>query len=183
MLPFISSAILVALVGFSISLKNANTIPHNQTQMQTYSKAPVPLNSIPEPLHPLGTCNDPAHLWIGEPLQKPLWAAVRSADYFEVEKLLEQGANPNSLYHGRTYLEIAAQNSLYNRFSDIVGRHNEWIPIIELLIKYGANPSQVNEKGLTPYQHYLQYVLVYPNPEIKALLALQRINDHQIYVA
>ena len=109
--------------------------------------------------------------WIN--YQTALWYAVRNADLPKVEDLLMKGADPSSLYQGRTYLEIAAQNSLQNRFQDMMGLPNPWIPVIEALVQCGADPKQVNHQLLTPYQHYRRYVLWYPNPEIERLLNLE----------
>jgi len=104
------------------------------------------------------------------PIESQLWNAVSNGDLPLVEALIDQGANVSRRHWGRTYLEIAAQNSLYNRASDMLGYANPWVPVIELLIRHGADPKQVNSEGLTPYEHYCQYVSWYPNPDVKRLL-------------
>lgn len=101
-------------------------------------------------------------------VQMKLWLAVRSGKIAEVETLLDQGANPAGAH--RPFLDIAAQNSLYNRMGDVFGLHNPWVDIVRILVERGADPKSVNSLGMTPYQHYLQYVIWYPNPEIERLL-------------
>ena len=105
------------------------------------------------------------------PSDSQLWNAVSNGELPLVQELLEQGADPTSRHHGRTYLEIAAQNSLNNRMNDMLGITNPWVPVIEVLIRHGANPKQVNLLGHTPFEHYEQYVLLYPSPGIVKLLA------------
>jgi len=100
--------------------------------------------------------------------QLKLWRAVRNGNVTEVERLLDQGANPQGAH--RPFLDIAAQNSLYNRFGDMIGLENPWVTIVRILVYRGADPRSVNDIGMTPYQHYIQYVMWYPNPEIERLL-------------
>ena len=99
-----------------------------------------------------------------------LWNAVGNGNVSRVQILLDQGADPTELLYGRTYLEIAAQNSLYNRVGDVLGLENPWVPVMDLLVQYGADPQQINEGGLTPYEHYMKYVLWYPNPDVAQIL-------------
>jgi len=105
-----------------------------------------------------------------ETLQRLLSNSVAKGDAKRVEELLLQGANPTELRFGRTYLEIAAQNSLFNRFGDLLGLENPWISVIEVLLDYGADPNQTNDVGRTPYEHYHYYVLWYPHPAIQRML-------------
>ena len=103
-------------------------------------------------------------------LQDQLWKAVRNGNTDLAEEVLVEGADPTQLYRGRTFLEIAAQNTLYHRFYDLIGVPNPWVPVIETLIRHGANPAQKNVEGRTPFEHYLQYVAWYPNPAVARLL-------------
>ena len=103
--------------------------------------------------------------------QRRLWNAVANGDLLLTKDLLSNGADPTLLYEGRTYLEIAAQNSLYRRLQDMMGIPNPYVPVIEALIECGANPRQVNQAFMTPYEHYVQYVLLYPHRDIHLLLA------------
>ena len=117
-----------------------------------------------------------------------LWNAVSNGNSTLVEEILKQ-KDYDPLHFGRLYLEIAAQNSLYNRERDTLndmskhipdilkdvweymfGYVNPYVHVIEVLLKYGADPYQRNDEGRTAYEHYMQYVVWYPNPEIERLL-------------
>lgn len=104
------------------------------------------------------------------PLQRQLWYAVRNADLPRVKELLAVGADPTCLHNGYSYLQIAAQNSLYHRVGDMMGMPNPLVPVVATLIQHGADPAQRNAEGLTPYEHYRQYVMLYDNPEVAQLL-------------
>jgi ankyrin repeat protein len=99
-----------------------------------------------------------------------MWNAVSNANLPLVRSLLDSGENPNALHQGMSYLQIAAQNSLYHRVSDVFGFENPYIPVMDLLVHYGADPTLKNSLGLTPYEHYNQNILLYPSPEIKRIL-------------
>ena len=105
-----------------------------------------------------------------ESLQRALWNAVSIGNATLTEDLLVQGANPNELHYGRSYIEIAAQNSLTNRVSDLLGFPNPWVSVIKTLVRYGANPYQMNYDGLTPYEQYKQGISWYPNKDVQRLL-------------
>jgi len=104
-------------------------------------------------------------------LQRRLWNAVSNGDAPLTKELLAEGADPTRLNEGRTYLEIAAQNSLYHRFQDVLDLPNPYVPVIEALIECGADPKQINYRFMTPYENYVQYVLMYPHRDIQWLLA------------
>lgn len=104
-------------------------------------------------------------------VQRRLWNAVSNGDLPLVRDLLAEGADPTDLLDGRSFLEIAAQNSLYRRLEDIIGLPNPYVPVIEALLDCGANPKQRNGRLMTPYEHYVQYVLLYPHRDIHLLLA------------
>jgi hypothetical protein len=104
-------------------------------------------------------------------LQRRLWNAVSNGDLPLTKGLLAEGADPTRLNEGRTYLEIGAQNSLYRRLQDMMGIPNPYVPVIEALIECGADPKQINHRFMTPYEHYVQYVLMYPHRDIHWLLA------------
>jgi ankyrin repeat protein len=114
---------------------------------------------LPSPVPPVGL--DP---------ERGLWNAVANGDATRVEELLRAGADPTLPFQGRTLLELAAQNSLHNRFFDLVGVPNPWVLVIETLLQYGADPAQKNAEGRTPYEYYEQLVIWYPNPDIARLL-------------
>lgn len=103
-------------------------------------------------------------------LQRALWNAASNGNATRVEELLLVGADPTLPFQGIVLLELVAKNSLYNRFYDLIGVPNPWVSVIEVLLLNGADPAQRDEEGRTPYEHYEQFVVWYPNPDIKRLL-------------
>ena len=99
-----------------------------------------------------------------------LWNAVSNGEDIVVANLIEDGVDVNKLHYGRSYLEIAAQNSIHYRFADMLGLHNPYIDVIKILIDAGANPHIKNHKGKTPLQHYDQFIILRRNCEIYSLL-------------
>jgi ankyrin repeat protein len=174
LLPFSASAYETRL---NVSLANVVVLPSSSLRVH-YDLRPAAPTAKPSDAAahavsappPFPTPTPPIPLDY-DTLQRLLWNAAANGDAVRVKELLQQGANPTELRFGRTYLDIAAQNSLFNRFSDLLGLENPWISVIEVLLDYGADPAQSNAAGRTPYEHYREYVLWYPHPEIQRLLA------------
>ena len=104
-------------------------------------------------------------------LQRMLWNAVSNGNVILTRELLAQGADPTVLLYGRSYLEIAAQNSLYRRLEDVIGLPNPYVPVIEALLECGADPNQLTARLMTPYDNYEACIMFYPHPDIHRLLA------------
>ena len=99
-----------------------------------------------------------------------MWNAVSNGEDIVVANLIEDGVDVNKLHFGRSYLEIAAQNSINYRVADIFGLYNPYVDIIRILIDAGADPHIKNYKGRTPLQHYDQFIILRRNCEIYSLL-------------
>lgn len=97
--------------------------------------------------------------------------AIGNGNLTLVEKLSDS-CDPNEYILGQTQLGFAALKSMERsrRWNDLIGIPNPLIPIIKFLLFKGADPCKLNYKNETAYEHYINYVVWYPNPEIKELL-------------
>lgn len=98
-----------------------------------------------------------------------MWYAIRNGSPHIVEKLLINGLNPNKIVKWNTFLALAAQRSTLHKYV-FYGVDDDRISVIKLLLKHGANPCLLNGEGLTPYEHYLKYIHLYPDQQVKELL-------------
>ena len=98
--------------------------------------------------------------------------AIGNANITKVQHLIIAGCNPNQYIIGQTQLGLAALKSMERsrRWDDLMGVPNPLIPIIKLLLENGADPCKFNYRNETAYEYYMNYVVWYPNPEIKELL-------------
>ncbi len=78
-----------------------------------------------------------------------------------VRLLLEEGADPNQLWHGMTALHILVNHYMYRDFAQDNGDET-FFELVNLLLKHNADPSKRSEKGRTPLE--------------EAQAALERIN-------
>lgn len=108
--------------------------------------------------------------------KREMWYALRYGNLTSIKRLIND-VPPNTLISYQTQVALVAQRSLLNRDLDIFGIENTWIPIVEFLLDNGADPCLVNGQGRTPYEHYMQYVYLYPNPQIKNLLDVCNSNN------
>jgi hypothetical protein len=108
--------------------------------------------------------------YTNDKLNMSLYNAAGNGDTNLVKTLIvDYGADPN--YHDYvTILGITAQNSLYNRISDVFGFNNPWVDTMEVLVSHGADPCKLDTNNNTAYQQYMQYVKFYPHPDIKKML-------------
>ncbi len=68
-----------------------------------------------------------------------------------VRILLEEGADPNQLWHGMTALHILVNHYMYRDFAQDNGNET-FFELVNLLLKHHADPSKRSEKGRTPLE-------------------------------
>ncbi len=76
-----------------------------------------------------------------ETLSYDLFDAVVRNDIITLKKLLEEGANPNATYEGKTALMIALYKS-----------NGHEAMVIRELLKHGANPNLVDVSSMSPLE-------------------------------
>jgi len=101
--------------------------------------------------------------------KRSMWYAIRHGNLTTIKRLIND-VPPNTIINWQTPVALAAQRTLLNRHYDFLGFDNSRLPILEFLLDNGGDPCLVNGQGRTPYEHYMQFVMLYPNPEVKKRL-------------
>jgi len=110
-----------------------------------------------------------------------MWYAIRNGNLTTIKSLIKD-VPVNNMIKWQTQVALAAQRTLLRRELDFFGFNNPYVTNLEYLIDMGADPCLVNGEGRTPYQHYMQYVMFYPNPRVKLLLDVCDNNNIHHYI-
>ena len=101
--------------------------------------------------------------------ERNMWYAIRNGNLNAIKTLIDD-VPANKMIKWQTPVALAAQRTLLRRELDFFGFDNPYVTNLEYFIEMGADPCLVNGEGRTPYQHYMQYVQIYPNSRVKELL-------------
>lgn len=86
----------------------------------------------------------------------PLVSAIKSGIKELVDYLLLKGANPNSYYQHRVFSSLFGKYFYESKYNGNTPLHfaiqKKNIDMVESLIKFGANPYQENDMGISPIQ-------------------------------